>query len=162
MAKYNLSNQFKEELFIKRVKALLKKKCLVELKEVKTTRSIDQNALYWLWLTVIEVETGNAKEHMHLLYRYNFLSKADEYITKIIIPSLWSKTKQQLMAFNYFKGLEDFIDLISYSTTDQDTAQFTQYLEKIKAHASAQMSVELLTRDEKNFLEFAKEYQQYR
>lgn len=162
MGKYNLSKKFKRDAAEKYFKRLVHKEALIELREVKIKRSIDQNSLYWLWLTAIQHETGLIKEQLHLLYRFNFIPKSDEHVTKIIITELWSKAKRQLLAFHYFDGLEDFIDLISHSTTDLDTAQFAKYLESIKTHASAQMGVELLTQDQENFLEFAKEYNQYR
>lgn len=160
--KYNTNIEYKAQQAREYLEKLIKNKKLIELKELKFKRSTDQNALYWLWLTVIEVESGNNRNEMHMLYRYNFLPKDDEKISKIIIPELWQKAKLRLLSFRYFPGLEDIIDIISYSTTSLETDGFSAYLEKIKAHAKDTMDIILLNLDEKNFLDFAKEYNQYR
>ena len=39
----------------------------------RAKRSVDHNALYWMWLTCIEQETGNYKNDLHDLFREKYL-----------------------------------------------------------------------------------------
>jgi RPA family protein len=156
--KYDLSNPFKAECAQQYLNDLITKKCHIELREMKGKRNLDQNGLYWVWLTCIQEETGMLKDEVHCLYRAMFLPKMDEYITNIIRPELWNKLKPLINQFHYFKGLSDIIDIISESSTEQDEKQFTEYLNKIKVHARANMGVILVNLEEKNFIEFYKEY----
>jgi len=45
------------------------------IRPYKRNRSREQNALYWKWLTVIEVETGQDKESLHEHYKGKFLAR---------------------------------------------------------------------------------------
>jgi len=161
MARYDLSKDYKRQSAEAYFKKLLDKNAVIDLKKIdldKIKRSLDQNALMWLWLKCIEKETGNDKNEFHLLYRANFLAKEDSYITKIIIPSLWEKTKIRIGLFDYFKGLGDIIDIISYSTTEQDVAGILEYLNKIQDHANDSMDIILPKLEEKLFSDFYNEY----
>ena len=159
MAKYKLKKDtYKRQSAIEYFKRLLDQEATVELKKVTLKRSWEQNALYWVWLTCIEKETGNPKEQMHLLYRANFLPKSEEKITKIIVPSLWETVKIRINSYYYFDGLEDIINIISTHTPDNDTKEMTYYMNSVKDHAKREMNILLLTKDEKHFLEFANEY----
>jgi len=160
MARYNLKkNTYKRQSAIEYFKRLLDQESTIELKRVTQKRSYLQNALYWVWLTCIEKETGNPKEQMHLLYRANLLPKSNEQIIKIIIPSLWEKVKIRINSYQYFEGLEDIINIISKHTPDNDSKEMTYYLEAIKDHAKMNMDIILLTKDEKYFEDFINEYQ---
>lgn len=160
MAKYKLKKDtYKRQCAIEYFKRLLDQEATVELKKVTQKRSLLQNALYWVWLTCIEKETGNPKEQMHLLYRANFLPKPDEQITKTIIPELWETVKIRINSYHYFEGLEDIINIISTHTPENDSKEMTYYLESIKRHAKESMGTLLLTKDEKHFIEFINEYQ---
>lgn len=156
--KYDLNNKYKLQLAEEYFQKLKKEGAFIDLKKVKQKRSLDQNALYWLWLTVIEVETGHFRNESHLLYRAMFLRKDETKIRQIIIPDLWEKVRNKIDFFQYFKGLEDIINIISLSTTDLETDSFTNYLEKIRDHAKLKMDVTLLTQDEQAFEDFYKEY----
>lgn len=160
MARYKLKKDtYKRQSAIEYWNKLLDQEATVELKKITQKRSLLQNALYWVWLTCIEKETGNSKDEMHLLYRANFLPKSDEQITKIILPNLWETVKIRINGYHYFKGLEDIINIISKHTPDNDSKEMTYYLESIKHHAKQSMGVLLLTKDEKHFIEFINEYQ---
>jgi len=154
-----LDLRFDSEKAQSRLQELIKKEAVIELREIKGRRTLDQNALYWLWLTVIEVETGNEKEHLHLLYRAKFLRFSDEYVTRYIYPHIWEKIKKFVDIFQYFDDLEMIIDAISYSTTQLDTRQFTEYLENIRDHAAKNMGMHLVTLEEKGFYEFYRNYE---
>lgn len=156
--KYNLSNEYKKQSAIDYFNRLVTKKCIIELKEVKPKRSLDQNALYWLWLTCIQEEIGQDKNELHLLYRAMFLKKEDIYVTTIIRPELWEQLKIMFNNFHYIKYLPEIIDVISQSTTELDTKKFTDYLGKIQDHAAINMNVTLLTLSDNNFNEFYQTY----
>ncbi|MCK5605318.1 hypothetical protein KAR91_25725 [Candidatus Pacearchaeota archaeon] len=160
MSRYNLKkNTYKRQSAIEYFKKLLDQEATADLKKVTQKRTLQQNALYWVWLTCIEKETGNPKEQMHLLYRANFLPKSDEQIVKTIIPSLWETVKIQINNYHYFDELADIINIISRHTPDNDTKEMTYYMDSIKDHAKQSMDILLLTKDEKYFIDFINEYQ---
>ena len=157
---YDLTNNYKVQCFNEYVASLKKKGRTVKLEVVTRKRTLDQNALHWYWLKVIEKETGNKSIEMHMLYRANFLPKTDEYITEIIRPELWAKIKVRIKSFHYFKGLEDIIDVISESTASQetDTKKMMYFMDNIKHHAKEAMGILLLTKKEEGYPEFINEY----
>ncbi len=159
--KYNLSKPIKKEAAATYFNKLVKLGKNIELREIKKKRTFDQNSLYWLWLTVLQVETGMDKDELHLLYRAKFLQKPETYITSVIYPVLWDKIYSRIIAFDYFKGLEDVINIISKSTTVLDTGEYTHYLNSIKDHAQENMNVTLITLDDKMFDDFYNEYISY-
>jgi transposase len=53
------------------------KRYTIEITQKRENRTLDQNALYWLWLTCIEQETGNSKEDIHYYCKDNFLPKKE-------------------------------------------------------------------------------------
>lgn len=156
--KFDLSKAFKQEAANDYFKILSDKKAFIELREIKLKRSLDANGLYWLWLTCLEKETGNLKDELHLLYRATYLTKSDEHIERILRPDLWRKLKKLIDEFHCFNGLNQIIDVIAESTTEQDTAQFSEYLKKIQIHARANMNVILLNQEDQHFAEFYKMY----
>jgi hypothetical protein len=161
MARYKLKkNTYKRQVAIDYFKRLLDQEATVELKKVIQKRTLLQNALYWVWLTCIEKETGNPSNQMHLLYRANFLPKSDEEITKIIIPNLWETIKIRINNYDYFDELADIINIISKHTPENDTKEMTYYMDSIKDHAKQSMNITLLTKGEKHFIDFINEYQQ--
>lgn len=86
----------------------------VSLKREK--RTINQNSLYWLWLTCIADETGNDKEILHSEFRKMYLPKKS----------------------GHFFG--DVVEL-PVSTTSLDTKQFTEYLYKIEVFVSQELGI---------------------
>lgn len=80
---------------------------VAEFKRYRVRRSISQNSLYWLWLRCIKDETGNSTEDLHEYFSQKYLS--------------W-KPKEVL-------GEEI---AVRSRTSELDTAQFTEYLEKIR------------------------------
>ena len=156
--KFDLSNKYKAQCAQEKLDDLIKKEKWIEIREIKHKRSIDANALYWLWLTCIKVETGNDMNELHCLYRAKHLQRDEDYILKVIKPDVWEKIKKRIDEFHYFDGLNLIIDLIAESTTRQDTEQFSEYLNKIKRHAKATFNITLLNLEEKNFEEFYRYY----
>lgn len=84
------------------------KKVIVEIELEKSKRSLDQNALYWLYLGVIEKETGNLATDLHELFKRKFLPP---------IP-------KKLLGVEF---------KIPASTTELSKVEFGEYLDKISA-----------------------------
>lgn len=158
MAKYDLKSSYKAQLATDYLQKLIAKGAWVEVREMKMPRSIDSNRLYWVWLACIAKETGRDSNELHFLYRAMFLPKERDYIVRIIHADLYDKVMNCVTEFRYFAGMDLVIDIISESTTDQDSAQFSGYLDNIKKHARVNFDVILLSMEEKNFEDFYREY----
>lgn len=78
---------------------------LVSIKQNRPVRSVSQNGYYWIILEAIASETGDMKENLHAWYALEYLGQE-------------------------FRG-----KMIARSTTELDTAEFTTYVNKVKAHA---------------------------
>jgi hypothetical protein len=156
--RFDLKSEYKVQGAKEYFNKLISEKAMCEIREIKLKRSLDQNSLYWLWLTVIQKEIGLDKNESHCSYRALFLRRDDEYITNLIRRDIWNILENKINSFNYFPELKDIIDYISYSTTELDTKDFTDYLNKIREHARANMGVILLTQDDKEFEAFYREY----
>ncbi len=77
-----------------------------------STRSMSQNNLYWLYLTVIQRETGNNANDLH------------EYLKRELLPPVFIKVK--------IKGKE-VERKIPASTTDLTKTEFIDYMDRISA-----------------------------
>lgn len=111
-----------------------KKKYIVEVKVERERRSIDQNALYWLWLTCIMSETGEHKDNLHEYFKTKFLG-VDE---------------RQCFGHYFF---------LPNTTTKLDTLQFKTYLGRIQEFASVELGITLPDPKDLYWEEF---YQQYK
>ena len=117
--------------FIQRLD-ISKKLYTVEVLEKNPNRSISQNNLMWLWLTCIEHETGQDRTEIHELFK-----------RKWILPKVIEKF-----------GVKAEI----YTTTDLDTSQFKQYLDKIQILASTELGIDLPDPESKYWQEFYEYY----
>lgn len=111
-----------------------KKKYIVEVKVERERRSIDQNALYWLWLTCLMDETGEHKDNLHEYFKTKFLG-VDE---------------RQCFGHHFF---------LPNTTTKLDTLQFKNYLDRIQEFASVELGITLPDPKDLYWEEF---YQHYR
>ena len=102
----------------------------------KEKRTLDQNKLYWLWLSCIAKETGNDKDDLHEYFIYKYLN-----------PELVQVFEKMI-----YKRL---------STTQLDTKQFTEYLNKIQVFANTELAIELPNPEDKKFAEFYEYYKDY-
>ena len=159
--KYNLKSEFKTEVFDQYVKKLKDKKAYVELREIRMKRNLDQNGLYWLWLTCIQQESGTPKEELHILFRAKFLKRSDEYVETIIKPVVWARIKEITDQFHYRKEIKEVIDLIAKSTTELEIDEFARYMNAIKDFTKENFGIPLLTLKDLQFDEFQKEYYTY-
>ena len=103
-----------KESFQKRLLELVGKDVEITVKEKKSTRSIEANNLYWVWMTVLGEDIGHSKEAMHFVFKKLFL--ADK------MPAL---DKDEFM--EYLQGLDKEIA----STRKLTTAEMSQYMDKV-------------------------------
>ena len=82
-----------------------------KLEKIKTQRSLNQNSYYWLYLGIIERETGNDSNSLHEYFKIKFL------------PPKFIK----------LKGKEH---KVPRSTTELNKVEFGEYLEKICAECN--------------------------
>ncbi|MCP4336261.1 MAG: hypothetical protein GY679_00200 [Mycoplasma sp.] len=131
--KYNLKNSFKRKFAITRFKKLLDLDATIELKELKCKRSISANALYWLWLTCIENETGSDKYDLHEYFKLKYLGT---------------------------EGVEIFGEIITKikTTSTKDSAEFSMYMNHIKDFCLVNLRIDLPYPDHKYFKDFYLEY----
>ena len=102
----------------------------------KEKRTLDQNKLYWLWLSCIAKETGNDKDDLHEYFIYKYLN-----------PELVQVFEKMI-----YKRL---------STSTLDTKQFTKYLNKIQVFANTELAIELPNPEDLKFAEFFEYYKNY-
>ena len=103
----------------------------VVIREHKKDRSLEQNALYWKWLTIIGEELGYSKEEAHMVYKERYLvnifSRDDiEYAAMIGNIKLVGGAKGVSI-------MNKIIDMTS--TVDASVKQMTEYLNSIALHA---------------------------
>jgi hypothetical protein len=84
----------------------------------KSTRSLKQNAYYWLVLSIIAQETGNTTDDLHVVYKDLFLTP--KFIT------LGNKEIE-----------------VRKTTTDLTPAEFGEYTEKVCAHAATELQLRI-------------------
>ena len=84
-------------------------------------RSLPQNSYYWKLLEIIGEDIGYESEDMHEIFKHKFLKKEKEVMIKGK-PFTFEKT---------------------ISTTKLTTAQFTEYIEKIKRFCAVELAMYL-------------------
>lgn len=95
-------------------------------------RTVSQNSLMWMWYKCMEDSTGQRKEDFHDYYKTKFLTR------QVVIGRRW-------------------VTVIG-STTDLNTLQMTEYLEKVKADAATEFGIMLPLPDDRNYQAFISEY----
>jgi len=104
----------------------------VEVLQKNANRTLSQNALYWLWLTCIETETGNFRDDLHDIFKHKFMTPTE---------------------------VEIFGEKITrWTTTDKETYEFKEYLDKIQIFASTELSITLPEPRDKNWEDFYNYY----
>ena len=99
-------------------------------------RTLNQNALMWLWFTCIEQATGTDKQDVHDYYCNLFLRR-----TAII------------------KGKET---VIAGSTSKLNTLQMTDFMNKVQADAATELGITLPLPADRYYQEFINEYKNRR
>ena len=105
----------------------------IKISKKRWNRSISQNNLYWLWLTCIEQETGQERDSLHEFFKAKFLGFSDIHVlghevTKVV------------------------------SSTELDTAQFKNYLDKIQIFVSTELGIELPDPQDRYWSDFYETY----
>ena len=95
-------------------------------------RTISQNSLMWMWYKCMEEATGQPKDDFHDYYKAKFLARP------IAIKGKWVK--------------------VVGSTTDLNTLQMTEYLEKVKADAAIEFGITLPLPEDRNYQSFVDYY----
>ena len=102
----------------------------VVIRDYKSKRSLDQNALYWRWLEEISEQTGYSVEELH--NRFKRLYMLQVYLAE-------PKTKKQqdwIGLYDMIKedGTNAMIEraLDTISTTCADVEQFKEYMDRIE------------------------------
>jgi hypothetical protein len=127
--KRKLLTELDRDMVLAQIKRLdLKKVYTVEITERRIKRTISQNGLYWLWLTCISHETGNDKDEIHEFFK-----------AKYIFPEL-------KMIFGESVELR--------STTELNTVQFKDLLDKIQVFASTELAITLPDPNDLRWTEF--------
>lgn len=127
--KRQLKTELDREMIIGQIKRLdLKKSYTVEITEKRIRRTMSQNALYWLWITCIEHETGNNRNDLHEFFKAEFL-----------VPEI-----RNIMG----KNIE------VRTTTDLNTIQFKYLLDHVQTFASTELSITLPNPEDKYWEEF--------
>ena len=80
-------------------------------------RSLNANALYWVWLTIIEEETGQDKNELHDFFKTKYLKRTKEV----------------------FGEVHEVVE----SSALQDTFDFSQYISKVRLFAEQELNITL-------------------
>lgn len=95
-------------------------------------RTVSQNALMWMWFTCMEEATGTPKSDIHDYYKAKYLGR------DIAVSGRW-------------------VHVIG-STTDLNTLQMTDYLNKIQADAATEFGINLPLPADRHYQDFINEY----
>lgn len=104
----------------------------VELKRKQEERSVNQNALMWMWLKCIEDETGMDKNDLHDYYCAKFLARRIDHNGRFYT--------------------------VNNGTSKLTKAQFTEFLEKIQIDAAAELGITLPLPADRFYQEFVNQY----
>jgi len=85
----------------------------VIVKKSKKSRSLRSNNYYWVYLTILEAETGNSKEDLHEYFKSKYLSHRVGYLNgnEIMLPP---------------------------TTTTLSTVEMSEYIRKIEVESGIQ------------------------
>ena len=114
----------------------------INIKEYKRNRSLEANALYWQWLTIIGAELGEEKETLHEIYKDKYLVNIYErdnpdYAEMVqALREVWKHgMKEEAVALR-----RKIVALTS--TTDATTAQMSEYMTSVE-HDAASLAINL-------------------
>lgn len=107
-------------------------KYTLTIKRANEKRSVNQNALMWMWFNCIENETGTPKQDVHDYYCKKFLCRVVSFGEKM--------------------------EKVVGETSRLNMQQMTDFLNKIQADAAAEFGIQLPIPEDRYFEEF---YQQY-
>lgn len=98
---------------------------LVTVEKVSKKRSNAQNALYWMYLTIIASDTGEEPEDLHLLFKRKFLPVEEIAVMNNTLKRIKSTTKLDKLEFTeYLAKIEQMTEI-----PIPDTVAFNRYRE---------------------------------
>lgn len=104
----------------------------LSIKRKTKPRTISQNALMWMWFKYMEEYTGTPKEDFHDYYKARFLGRDIEIRGRLVH--------------------------VIGSTTELNTLQMTDYLNKIQADAATEFRIPLPLPADRQYQSFIDEY----
>lgn len=105
---------------------------IVTITKEKEPRSIEQNALMWLWFTCIECETGTPKQDVHDYYCKRFMRKTIQW--------------------------NDHNEIIVEGTSRLTKERMTEFLNQVQADAASEFGIRLPLPEDRYFEEFSQMY----
>ena len=107
---------------------------IAEIKRYREKRSLDQNALLWLWMTALEKdsETGYTKDDFYQYFLEKFAPRKEVMGKYVII-----------------------------STSKMDTKQMTEFLDNIQRFSLVELKFELPNPDDLKFEQFKNYYSEF-
>lgn len=118
-----------EKAFIEAFQKHIGKEIEITIKAYRDTRSVQQNRYYWgVCLKLISESTGYTADELHHIFKHKYL--IDKERARELVDSL----------------IENYLP--PRSTTDLDTVEFNEYLEKIKNFASLELGIYIPEPDE--------------
>lgn len=106
------------------------------IKKKTKKRTTDQNALMWMWFTCMEDETGTGKQDFH-----------DYYCKKFLRRTIQINGKDEVVV---------------RSTSKLNTAEMTDFLNKVQADAASEFGITLPSPDDVYFNSFTLRYEHIR
>jgi hypothetical protein len=114
----------------------------IDIREHKKDRSVEQNALYWKWLTVIGNDLGETKEDLHERYKDKFLVhiyERDDPDYGAMVQTLRRIYKQGMKE----QSISLHKQIVSLTSTSTATVkQMSEYMEAIE-HDAASLAIRL-------------------
>ena len=107
----------------------------LSIKKTVKKRSLDQNALFWMWIECISRETGQDRNDIHDYY-------CDLLLKRVVVI----KNKQHL---------------VPGGTSKLNTAQFADFLNKMQEDVAVEFGICLPTPADRYFEQFKDEYEKY-
>lgn len=104
----------------------------LSIKRKTKPRTISQNALMWMWFKCMEESTGTPKEDFHDYYKARFLGREIEIRGRLVH--------------------------VIRSTTELNTLEMTDYLNKIQADAATEFRIPLPLPADRQYQSFIDEY----
>ena len=138
ISKINGEIQYKDDV-LKELDGVLKiianGEHIITISKKTKKRTLSQNAIFWLWMSCLEIETGTNKQNAHDYYCSLFLSRNENINGKDVT--------------------------ITGGTSKLNTAQFTHFLNQVQADAASEFGIFLPTPDDLCFESFKQEYERY-
>jgi len=127
-----------------------KRQYLVTIKVFRKKRSISQSNTYWMWMTALSNHIGDTKEDVH-----NDLIDALGDLTK---ETMHEAFKRKYLPWNEIRLPGGLSYYAPGHTPEQDTKEFSEYMNKIHVHAMQFFGMFLPYPDDESFPEFMETY----